>query len=76
MGEAALGVNSTHHQAVRKVGEGLVASGVATDGLVEVIEDASGPFFLGVQWHPEAMEDERNRAIYDAFINATREGRT
>lgn len=72
VGDETLGVNSTHHQAVRDVGQGLTASGVATDGIAEVIEDATARFFLGVQWHPEAMSDARNRAIYRAFIDAAR----
>lgn len=70
----SVGVNTTHHQAVREVGEGLVASATAPDGLVEAIEDPRARFHVGVQWHPEAMpDDERQRGLYAAFLEAIRE---
>jgi putative glutamine amidotransferase len=69
-GAGELGVNSTHHQAVRTLGQGLRASAVAPDGIVEAFEDPSQPFVVGVQWHPEAMPDERQRAIYRGLVRA------
>jgi putative glutamine amidotransferase len=51
-------VNSTHHQAVRVPGDGLVACGWSPDGVIEVIA-AEDRFFLGVQWHPELLGDDR-----------------
>jgi putative glutamine amidotransferase len=51
-------VNSTHHQAVRDPGEGLVACGWSEDGVIEVIA-APDRFFFGVQWHPELLGDLR-----------------
>lgn len=70
LGKAPLGVNSTHHQAIRALGEGLVESAVAPDGIVEAFEDPSLPFFVGVQWHPEAMPEARHQALYRALIDA------
>jgi putative glutamine amidotransferase len=46
-------VNSRHHQAAKVIGDGLVVSAYATDGLVEAIEAPHLPFCVGVQWHPE-----------------------
>lgn len=52
-GEETL-VNSLHHQAVDRPGEGVEVTGRAPDGVAEVIEIPGLPV-LGVQWHPEWM---------------------
>ncbi|MGL3805598.1 gamma-glutamyl-gamma-aminobutyrate hydrolase family protein [Paeniglutamicibacter sp. R2-26] len=54
-GAAEMNVASGHHQGIDRLGEGLRAVAVAADGLVEAFEDESGRF-LGVQWHPEAVD--------------------
>ncbi|WP_112468087.1 gamma-glutamyl-gamma-aminobutyrate hydrolase family protein [Streptomyces triticisoli] len=51
-------VPTYHHQAVDRLGEGLVASAYAADGTVEAVELPEG-WVLGVQWHPEMGEDVR-----------------
>lgn len=75
-GEAALSVNTTHHQGIRDLGRGLVASAVASDGLVEAIEDPSQPFCLAVQWHPETLDQvddaHRHRGIFAGLVDAAR----
>lgn len=55
VGKGAMMVNSTHHQAVKTLGEDLRVSAVAPDGVIEAIESTRHPFVLGVQWHPEAL---------------------
>lgn len=66
-------VNSMHHQAVRCVAPGLIASGYAPGGLIEAIEMPGYPFFLGVQWHPEYLweQDDAARKIFEHFVNAS-----
>jgi putative glutamine amidotransferase len=54
-------VKSHHHQGVREIGDGLVATGRSGDDTVEAIEDPSCPFVLGVLWHPE--EDKKSQLI-------------
>lgn len=65
-----LAVNSTHHQMVRRLGEGLIATAQADDGVIEGLELSSHPFVIGVQWHPEAMVEAEQGAIYRGLIEA------
>ena len=49
-----------HHQAVDRLGAGLVVSAHAEDGTAEAVELPSAHgWVLGVQWHPEMGEDVR-----------------
>jgi putative glutamine amidotransferase len=57
-----------HHQAIDRLGSGLVAAGWAADGTVEAIELASAPFALGVQWHPE--QDSDDLRLFNALVDA------
>ena len=52
-------VPTYHHQAVDRLGEGLLASAYAPDGTVEAVELPGPPWVLGVQWHPEMGTDLR-----------------
>ena len=58
LGKTSLRVNSSHKQAVGKIGAGLSAFAVSDDGIIEGTEDPSRPFYVGVQWHPERQNDE------------------
>ena len=49
----------SHHQAIRDLGRGLVATASTPDGVVEAVELPSARFVLGVQWHPEEGMDQR-----------------
>lgn len=62
-------VQSWHHQAVGRLGDGLEAVGRADDGLVEAIADPRHDFVLGVQWHPEV---ESGNALFEALVDAAR----
>jgi putative glutamine amidotransferase len=59
-----------HHQAVRDLGDGLIVTGRAADGVIEAIEGADGRWVLGVQWHPEADDTSR---LFHALADAARE---
>lgn len=59
-GTAEMDVNSSHHQAVDMVGEGLKLAARACDGTVEAIVGEGYPqrFLVGLQWHPERLQDD------------------
>jgi putative glutamine amidotransferase len=57
MGGTEHRINSLHHQAVDRLGDGLEAVGWAPDGLVEAVERPDDGFVVGVQWHAEAIVD-------------------
>jgi len=65
-------VNTTHHQAVKQTGKGLIVNATAEDGLIEGIESERHSFVLGLQWHPEvlAARHEHQRRIFNSFIRA------
>jgi len=67
-----LGVNTSHHQGVKKLGNGLKITAVADDGMVEGIELPTHKFCLGVQWHPEYEVSPADFAIIEAFVAACR----
>ncbi len=55
-------VNSLHHQALARLGDGIVASGWASDGTIEAAEMAQH-CVLGVQWHPELVAEQPDPAF-------------
>lgn len=64
-------VVSSHHQAIRDLGRGLIITAYAPDGVIEAIEDPDQPFLIGVQWHPERDPDApATRALLEAFVQA------
>jgi putative glutamine amidotransferase len=68
-------VNSRHHQAVAHVGQRLVESAVAPDGVIEAIERPDKRFAVAVQWHPEdrIYTDPTDLALFQAFAAALKE---
>ncbi len=73
LGDRELAVNSSHHQAIRDLGEGLRVTAHAPDGIIEGLEDPQHPFYVGVQWHPEDMGGEESaERLFGAFIEAAR----
>lgn len=70
VGRGSVPVNSTHHQGVTLLPPGLRA--LATDGgLIEACDDGT-PEWVGVQWHPELLDDDLSRALYANLIRAAR----
>jgi gamma-glutamyl-gamma-aminobutyrate hydrolase PuuD len=79
-GATATRVNSIHHQAIRRLGDGLVVEAAADDGVIEAIRHPQLPFLVGVQWHPE-FHDARfpdllpPDPLLKAFLHAASERR-
>jgi putative glutamine amidotransferase len=70
-----LGANTHHHQALRRVGDGLRAVAWSEDQVIEAVEavDGSAGFVLGVQSHPESMYIKAEpawRPVFEAFVKA------
>ena len=65
-------VNSSHHQAADRIGEGLKIAARADDGTVEAIESSAaneGHGIIAVQWHPERIgfDNPFSKGLLDLF---------
>ena len=72
LGAGRAEVNSFHHQAVSRLGDGLVVSARSADGLVEGVELAGARFTVAVQWHPESFwrDFERFGPLFEGLVRA------
>ena len=72
MGADLVEVNSLHHQAIDRVGDGLRIVGRSTDALdlIEAIEVEGAPRVLGVQWHPELLRHRLDHlALFEHLVD-------
>jgi putative glutamine amidotransferase len=76
LGALEVDVNSFHHQAIKRLGQGLADVAWAPDSIVEGVElgDAD-QFVVGVQWHPEELVGNDRAAfnLFAALVNRARE---
>lgn len=69
-----LDVNTSHHQAINKLGRNLEVSAQADDLVIEAVEYQGDNYLLGVEWHPEAMaESPSTRKILKSFLGACKQ---
>lgn len=63
-------VNSFHHQVINKVANDFIVVAKASDGVVEAIEHKTYKFLVAVQWHPEmlAVNCEKARELFSKFV--------
>ena len=63
-------VNSFHHQVIDKVANDFIVVAKASDGVVEAIEHKTYKFLVAVQWHPEmlAVNCEKARVLFSKFV--------
>ncbi len=79
LGRTDAAVPTHHHQAIDRLGTGLVATAWTDDGVIEAVEFASagdeptaGASMLAVQWHPEAGDD---LSLFSSLVEAARQRR-
>jgi putative glutamine amidotransferase len=72
LGGTSITVNSSHHQAIKDLAPGLIATGWTDDDLIEAAETpADTPWLLAIQWHPEEMHAEvraPDRGLFAALV--------
>ena len=69
-------INSLHHQAVDRLGEGMAVAAQDLDGFVQAVENRGEHYILGVQWHPEYLPYlGHQRAIFRTLVRLARAAR-
>ena len=78
LGADEIDVDSFHHQAIDRLGDGLRATGVAPDGVIEVIERDADGYVLGAQFElqEEWRVDPRFLDIFRQFVQAASDSRS
>lgn len=73
IGAGDIGTNSFHHQALGRIGAGLIITSRAPDGIIESVEAPDKRWFVGVQWHPEEMTAGRAdmMSLFQSFVDAS-----
>lgn len=73
LGRDQVSVNSLHHQAVERPGDGMRLAASDRRGVTQAIEHLGDRFLLGVQWHPEYMPQKAaQQRLYRALVAAAR----
>lgn len=65
-------VNSSHHQAIKKLGKNLKVSARFIDNgfeIIEGIEHEDYPYLIGVQWHPERLVCEESNKLFLSLLS-------
>lgn len=72
LGDKLVG-KSYHHQAIDRLGDGLVVTARSDDGTIQAVELEGVPFGVGVQWHPE--QDDEDIRLFEGLVDAARQYR-
>lgn len=70
----SMAVNSSHHQAVKKVATGARVAALSSDGVIEAIDFYPARRAMGVQWHPEGFngKNELMNRLLEFFVSEAR----
>jgi putative glutamine amidotransferase len=73
LGDGPVWVNSYHHQAIDRLGDGVVPVAWADDGVIEAVEVEGDAWVLGAQWELQESwkDDARFLRVFEAFVSAT-----
>lgn len=66
LGRKKIFVNSRHNDYIKTTY--LMVSAISSDNIIEAVEDSNKKFFIGVQWHPENLNDEYANRLFDYFV--------
>ena len=74
MGVGRAACSCHHHQAIDRLGAGLIVTARAPDGVVEAVELDTDTWVTAVQWHPEdtSATDPAQQGLFDALVQAAR----
>lgn len=67
LGKEEIWVNSRHRSGIPYTS--MMINAISQDGIIEGIEDRTKKFFLGVQWHPESLNDNKSYRLFKYFIS-------
>ncbi len=67
--KSVITVNSKHSYKVASNGIHSIAA-LSKDGVIEAIENKYCDFNIGVQWHPELLNDENSNLLFEGFVDA------
>jgi putative glutamine amidotransferase len=76
-GSERVHINSSHHQSIDRPGEALRVTARSAEGIVEGVElEGAGQWVVGVQWHPERMQDDEfAQKLFGDFVAAVERNR-
>jgi putative glutamine amidotransferase len=76
LGRKEIDVNTSHHQLIKKIAPGFVASAFSKeDGVIEALESPKDDYLLSVQWHPEVTFDEKNsKLLFRSLVESSKRG--
>ena len=71
---ASIGANAHHHQAIKQLGTGVIATAHTSDGIIEGIELPNYPYAVGVQAHPESLTkvEPKWHNLFTSFVTASK----
>jgi putative glutamine amidotransferase len=72
LGAGRVEVNTIHHHAIADAGD-LAVTATAEGGVIEAVEPRDAWAAVGVQWHPEKMDDPVQRGLFTQLVEAARE---